>query len=96
VASNRSLNNSFAVLTLSGGSFGGGREVKLDAGVEIPLEMLPGSYRAMWSSPARRGGFTAGLDFKAATGEVIFAWVVPEAGEVYLEFPGQEPLLITD
>jgi hypothetical protein len=96
VASNRSLNNSFAVLTLSGGSFGGGREVKLDAGVEIPLEMLPADYRAMWSSPARPGGFTAGLDFKAAAGEVIFAWVVPEAGQVYLEFPGQEPLLITD
>ncbi len=96
VASNRSLNNSFAVLTLSGGSFGGGREVKLDAGVEIPLEMLPGDYRAMWSSPARREGFTAGRNFEASAGQVIFAWVVPEEGQIFIQFPGQELIEITN
>jgi hypothetical protein len=96
IAANRSLNNSYGVVTLSGGSFGGGKEVKLDAGVEIPLELLPGNYRAIWSSPARRGGFTAGRDFKVSTGEVIISWIVPEAGEVFIQFPGQAPLQINN
>ncbi len=94
IAANRSLNNSYGVVTLSGGSFGGGREVKLDAGAEIPLELLPGNYRAVWSSPAPRGGFTAGRDFQVSTGEVIISWIVPEAGEVFIQFPGQVPLQI--
>lgn len=94
IAANRSLNNSFGIVTVSGGSFGGGKEIKLDAGVEIPLEVLPGNYRAIWSSPAPRGNFAAGHDFKISAGEVIITWIVPEAGAVFIQLPGQAPLQI--
>lgn len=96
VAANRTLNNSFAVLNLSGGSFGGGQEIKLDAGVEIPLELLPGSYRAVWTSPARRGGFSAGREFRVSAGEVILSWIIPDQGQVFMQFPGQEPQQINN
>ncbi len=96
IAANRSLNNSFGVVTFSGGSFAGGKEIKLDAGVEIPLEVLPGNYRAIWSSPAPRGDFAAGRDFKISAGEVIITWIVPEAGAVFIQLPGQAPLQINN
>jgi hypothetical protein len=96
VAANRTLNNSYADLTLSGGSFGGGQAVKLDAGVEIPLELLPGDYRAVWTSPARRGGFSAGREFKVSAGEVILSWIIPDQGQVFMQFPGQEPIQINN
>ena len=96
VAANRSLNNSYAVVTLSGGSFGGGQEIKLDATAEIPLELLPGNYRAVWTSPAREGGFNAGREFKVSAGEVILSWIIPEEGQLFMQFPGQAPQQINN
>jgi hypothetical protein len=96
VAANRTLNNSFADLTLSGGSFGGGQLFKLDAGVEIPIELLPGNYRAVWTSPARRGGFSAGREFNVSGRDVILSWIVPDQGQVFMQFPGQEPQQINN
>ncbi|MEW5961405.1 MAG: FHA domain-containing protein, partial [Chloroflexota bacterium] len=49
VLANRSLTNEFAVVTVSGGSLGGGEQIILDANKEIPLELLPGYYRTVWS-----------------------------------------------
>lgn len=91
VAANRTLDNSYAVLTLSGGGFGGGKEIKLDAGVEIPLELLPGYYRAVWTSPTHRSPFSAGREFQVSAGEVILSWIIPDQGQVFIQFPGQEP-----
>jgi hypothetical protein len=91
VAANGTLDNSFAVLTLSGGGFIGGQEIKLDAGAEIPLELLPGSYRAVWTSPARQHAFSTGREFQVVEGEVILSWIIPEQGQVFMQFPGQDP-----
>ena len=87
VVANQSMANVFAVVTVSGGSFGGGQEIKLDANSEIPLELLPGEYRTIWSTP----GFTAGHEFKVTAGEVILGWIIPENGQVFMQFPGQSP-----
>jgi hypothetical protein len=96
VAANRTLDNSYAVLTLSGGGFGGGQEIKLDAGAEIPLELLPGYYRAVWTSPARQRAFSAGREFQVSEGEVILSWIIPEQGQVFMQFPGQDPQQINN
>ncbi len=88
LAGNRSFNNEFAVLTMSGGSFAGGQEFVLDANTETPLDLLPGQYSAIWTSPAR-DGFSAGRDFTVSAGEVIPSWVIPEDGQVFIQFPGQ-------
>ena len=85
VVGNKSLVNQFALVTISGGSFGGGQQITLDANTEIPLELLAGDYRAIWSTP----GFTAGSDFSVTTGEVIQGWIIPETGQVFMQFPGQ-------
>ncbi|NEP84492.1 MAG: hypothetical protein F6K39_44090 [Okeania sp. SIO3B3] len=85
VAGNRSLNNSFASLTLSGGSFGGGEEFILDANTETPIELAPGEYRAVWTTPAG-DGFTTTRDFEAVAGQVITSWIVPEDGRLVVEF----------
>ena len=92
VAANQSMANVFAVVTVSGGSFGGGQEIKLDANSEIPLELLPGEYRTIWSTP----GFTAGHEFKVTAGEVILGWIIPENGQVFMQFPGQSPKQINN
>jgi hypothetical protein len=91
VAVNRTVNNSYAVLTVAGGTFGAGKEIKLDAGNEIPLELGPGDYRMVWSSPAYSGGFSAGREFTVFGGEVVYTWIVPEQGEVFIQFPSYEP-----
>ncbi len=91
VAVNRTLNSSYAVLTVAGGSFGAGKEIKLDGGNEIPLELTPGKYRMVWSTPAYSGGFSAGREFEVFGGEVVYTWIVPEQGEVYIQFPGYAP-----
>ncbi len=85
VVANKSLVNEFGVVTVSGGSFGGGQQIILNANTEIPLELLPGDYRTIWSTP----GFTAGKGFKASAGEVILGWIVPETEQVFMQFPGQ-------
>ena len=85
VVANKSLVNKFGVVTVSGGSFGGGQQITLNANTETPLELSPGDYRTIWSTP----GFTAGNGFKATAGEVIFGWIVPESEEVFMQFPGQ-------
>lgn len=95
VAENRSVANEYARLTLSGGSFGGGREITLDANTEIPLELEPGNYRAIWAAPAN-GGFTAGRDFSVIAGEVILSWVIPEDKRVLMQFPGQQPFQVNN
>ncbi len=95
LAGNRSATNQFAVLTLSGGNFGGGQAFTLDANTETSLELLPAQYRAIWTSPAR-GGFTAGRDFTVSTGQVIHSWIIPEDGQVFMQFPGQPPIQINN
>lgn len=85
VVANKSLVNQFGVVTVSGGSFGGGQQITLDANTEIPLELLPGNYRTIWSTP----GFSAGKEFRASSGEVILGWIVPETKQVFMQFPGQ-------
>jgi hypothetical protein len=95
LAANRSALNNFALVTLSGGSFGGGREIILDANTETPLELLPGNYRAVWSTPAH-GGFNAGRDFTVTAGQVIFSWIIPEDGQVFMQFPGQPVIQINN
>ena len=92
VAGNRSLTNVYALVTLSGGSFGGGQEITLDANTEIPLELAPGSYRVIWSTP----GFTAGDEFTVTAGTVIQSWIIPENRQVYRQFPGQPSQLISN
>jgi hypothetical protein len=92
VVSNRSVANVYAVVTISGGSFAGGQEIKLDATVEKPLELLPGDYRTIWNTP----GFTAGREFKVSAGEVIFGWIIPEDQQVFMQFPGQDPIQINN
>ena len=88
VAGNRSAQNNFAVITLSGGNFGGGQQITLDANTETPVDLLPGKYRAVWNTPAH-SNFSAGKEFIAATGEVIYSWIIPEHGQVFMQFPGQ-------
>jgi hypothetical protein len=90
IVGNRSLANEHAVLTLTGGNFGGGEQFIVNSNTEIFLELLPADYRTIWTSPAR-GGFTAGREFRVAAGEVIFVWVVPEDKLVFMQFPGQPP-----
>ncbi|MBE7552248.1 MAG: FHA domain-containing protein [Anaerolineales bacterium] len=96
VAANGTLENNFAVVTLSGGGLSGGQEIKLDAGAEIPVELLPGSYRAVWTSPARQRAFSTGREFQVSEGEVILSWIVPEQGQVFMQFPGQDPQQINN
>ena len=76
---------------MTGGSLGGGQEIKLDAGVETSLELLPGSYRAVWSSPAGKQSFSVGRQFDVSAGDVILSWIIPDQGQVFMQFPGQEP-----
>jgi pSer/pThr/pTyr-binding forkhead associated (FHA) protein len=92
VLANRSLANEFAVVTVSGGSLGGGKQIILDANKEIPLELLPGNYRTIWS----KSGFTAGREFPVSAGEVILGWIIPEDNEVFMQFPGQSPIQINN
>ena len=92
VVANRSLENVFGAVTVSGGSFGGGQEIILNANTETPLELMPGEYRTIWST----SGFTAGHEFKASAGEVILGWIVPENGQVFMQFPGQPPRQINN
>lgn len=95
VAANKSTENIYAVMTISGGSFGGGQQITLDANTETPLEMLPGSYRAVWNSPVR-GGFNAGHEFSVSAGAVVLSWIIPENGQVFMQFPGQPPVQINN
>jgi pSer/pThr/pTyr-binding forkhead associated (FHA) protein len=88
VAGNRSAQNNFAVITISGGNFGGGQQITLDANTETPLELLPGNYRAVWNTPAHNG-FSAGKEFTTSSGEIILSWIIPEDGQVFMQFPGQ-------
>lgn len=92
VVANRSLENVFGAVTVSGGSLGGGQEFILNANTEIPIELMPGEYRTIWST----SGFTAGHEFKASSGEVILGWIVPENGQVFMQFPGQPPRQINN
>lgn len=91
VAVNRTLKNSFAMLTVAGGSFGAGKEIRLDGGNEIPLELTPGKYRMVWSTPDYSGGFSTGREFEVFGGEVVYSWIVPEQGEVFIQFPSYAP-----
>lgn len=95
VASNRSQANEFGVVTITGGTFGGGEQIILNANTETVLELGPGNYRAIWNSPAR-GGVNAGRDFVVTAGEVIFGWIVPEDRTVFMQFPGQPVIQINN
>jgi len=95
IAGNRSVVNDYAVVTISGGNFGGGQQTTLDANTETPLELLPGKYRAVWNTPSH-GGFNAGREFSVSAGEVIISWIIPEDGEVFMQFPGQPVIQINN
>ena len=90
VAVNRTLIDGPVLLTVSGGSLGGGQEIKLEANLEIPLELGPGYYRAVWTTPVN-GGFGAGREFAVSAGEVILSWIIPEEKELFMQFPGRAP-----
>lgn len=89
VVANRTVANANANLTLAGGSFGGGEEFVVDAGAEIPLEVEPGRYRAVWNLPIR--GTFIGHEFDVSAGEVVLMWVVPEDGTGFFQRPGRAP-----
>ncbi len=96
VVLNLSLENEMGQVTVSGGSFGGGQEIRLDPDTELTLVMDPASdYRTVWTSAAE-GGVTAGREFMASAGEVILGWIVPEDREVFMQFPGQAPERISN
>jgi hypothetical protein len=95
VIENRSTENEFALLTITGGNFGGGKEFVLDAATETRLELDPADYRTVWHSPAN-GGMNAGREFSASAGEVILGWVIPEKREAFMQFPGQPEIQINN
>lgn len=94
VCGNRSFANRYATITLSGGSMGGGQIFTLDVGLESSIVLDPGDYRGIWIVPGH--GFSAGHQFTVAAGQVIFSWIVPEEGRVFMQFPGQEPYQINN
>ena len=97
VVLNLSLENEVGQVTVSGGSFGGGQEIRLDPDTELTLVMDPASdYRTVWTSTAAEGGVTAGREFAASAGEVILGWIIPEDREVFMQFPGQAPERISN
>ncbi|MCB0176867.1 MAG: FHA domain-containing protein [Anaerolineae bacterium] len=95
VVGNRSSANEFGVVTITGGSFGGGQQFILNANTETVLEAVPGTYRTVWSSPVN-GGVNAGRDFVVTAGEVIFGWIIPEDRTVFMQFPGQPVIQINN
>jgi len=95
VVGNRSSANEFGVVTVTGGNFGGGKLFTLNANTETVLEVVPGTYRTVWSSPAN-GGVNAGRDFTVTAGEVIFGWIIPEDRTVFMQFPGQPVIQINN
>ncbi|HMQ51679.1 MAG TPA: hypothetical protein PKD98_06245 [Anaerolineae bacterium] len=94
VLANRSFANRYATITLSGGSMGGGQIFTLDVGLETPIVLDPGDYRGVWIVPGH--GFSAGHQFTVSAGQVIFSWIVPEEGRVFMQFPGQAPYQINN
>ncbi|MCB9105006.1 MAG: hypothetical protein H6633_12305 [Anaerolineales bacterium] len=82
-------------MTVTGGNFGGGELFTLNANTETVLEVVPGTYRTVWSSPAN-GGVNAGRDFTVTAGEVIFGWIIPEDRTVFMQFPGQPVIQINN
>jgi len=88
ITANRSFENLFARLTLTGGTFGGGQEFTIDANTETQLELTPGDYRAIWYTPGH-DNFTAGRDFTVVAGQIILSWIVPEKGQIFMQFPGE-------
>ncbi|GAB4427465.1 MAG: hypothetical protein Kow0031_07500 [Anaerolineae bacterium] len=95
VLANRSVLNEYGQVTISGGSFGGGQLFVVNAATEQQVEMLPGDYRTVWYAPAR-GGVSAGREFTARAGDVIYAWIVPEDRTVFMQFPGQPEIQINN
>ena len=95
VVANRSLANEYALLTITGGNFGGGKEVILNANTESQLELIPGDYRTVWTTPAGRG-MNAGKEFAVKAGETIYGRIIPENGEAYMQFPGQPEIQINN
>jgi hypothetical protein len=95
IVANRSLTNEYAMLTIAGGNFGGGNEVILNANTESQLELLPGNYRTIWTTPAGRG-MNAGKEFAVSAGEIIYGRIIPENGEAYMQFPGQPEIQINN
>jgi hypothetical protein len=90
VVSNRSVLNEFGLMTITGGNFGGGKEFVLNANTAPRLELTPAYYRTVWHTPAN-GGMSAGREFAASAGEVIYGWIIPEKKQVFMQFPGQPP-----
>jgi hypothetical protein len=95
ILSNRSILNEYGQVTISGGSFGGGQLFVLDAATETQLELLPADYRTVWYAPAN-GGVSAGHEFHAFVGDVIYGWIVPEDRTVFMQFPGQPVIQINN
>lgn len=91
VIANLTTENEFGQVTVAGGSFGGGQEIKIEPYARLTLELDPADdYRTVWTNPAA-GGWTAGREFRASAGEVILGWIIPEDREVFMQFPSQQP-----
>jgi hypothetical protein len=91
VIANLTTENEFGQVTVAGGSFGGGQEIKIEPYARLTLELDPADdYRTVWTNPAA-GGWTAGREFRASAGEVILGWIIPEDQEVFMQFPSQQP-----
>ncbi len=95
VLSNRSAANEFGVVTISGGTYGGGKQFVLNANTETQLEIDPANYRTIWHTPAN-GGMNAGKEFDAHAGDVIYGWIIPENRQAFMQFPGQPAIQINN
>lgn len=95
VVQNRSTENEFALLTITGGNFGGGKEFVLNGDTETRLELDPAHYRTVWHTPVN-GGMNAGREFDASAGDVILGWIIPEKRQAFMQFPGQPAIQINN
>lgn len=84
IVENRSVENEFAYLTMSEGTFGGGHALIVDAGTQHIFEIIPAHYRTTWSAPAG-GGMSMNREYTIKAGDIVVAWVVPEKREVVFE-----------
>lgn len=85
VVQNLTKANAPSTFTISGGEYGGGEEITVDAGERLELNLEPGDYRVIWSSPAT-DDISFGRDFTAVAGTVARARIIPEKEQVAFRF----------
>lgn len=82
---NQSKANAPSTFTISGGQYGGGEQITVDSGERLELNLEPGDYRVIWSSPAAED-ISFGRDFTAVAGTVARARIIPEKEQVFFNF----------